>query len=265
MRKKMSNQTFWEIADYVKRRLFSLIRIETSKINYLNYEEYRERFEDIPNSLLKEWQKIEKEYDKVISRGEIEKLKGFLYETLFYYACLKTQTIFLDAELAEFGGAKFEESPPWFECIPLYDIIPNLHFIYEKGKRRRKVPQVKADFLITYVDDKGPSPPALIDVKSSEKVAKQHKEELGWQIVSAMRLGFIFQIAYPNPNLKSSYPTSLKEWVIKTPCSECKELSDDYRKCTKCGAEIFPFTIVDARYKLKELIEQLGKTYRGRF
>jgi hypothetical protein len=134
---------------------------------------------------------------------------------------LKTQTIFLDAELVEFGGARFKESPPWFECIPLYDIIPNLHFIREKGKKKRKVPQVKADFLITYVDDEGPLPPALIDVKSSEKAAKQHKEELKWQIVSAMRLGFIFQIAYPDPNLKSSYPASLKEWVIKTPCSKC--------------------------------------------
>jgi hypothetical protein len=261
----MNNQTFWEIADYVKRKLFSRLRKETSKINYLNYKEYRERFENIPNSLSKEWQKIEREYGKALSREEIERLKGFLYEVLFYCACLETQTIFLDAELAEFGGAKFKESPPWFECIPLYDIVPNLHFIREKRKKQRKVPQVKADFLVTYVDDKGPLPPALIDVKSSEEAAKQRKEELGWQIVAAMRLGFIFQIAYPDPKLKSSYPKSLKEWMVKTPCSRCKELSDDYRKCTNCGAEIFPFTIVDSRYKLKELIEQLGKTYKGRF
>jgi len=256
----MSKQTFWEIADHVKRRLFSRLRMETSKINYLNYEEYRERFKNIPNSLLGEWQKIEREY-KALSKEEIERLKGFLYETLFYYACLETQAIFLDAELAEFGGTKFEEHPPWFECIPLYDIIPNLHFIREKGKKRRKVPQVKADFLVTYVDDKGPLPPALIDVKSSEKAARQRKEELEWQIVSAMRLGFIFQVAYPSPDLKSSYPTSLKEWIVKTPCPRCKELSDDYRKCTKCGAEIFPFTIVDAYYNLKALIDQLGKVY----
>jgi hypothetical protein len=39
----MSNRGFWEIADYVKRRLFSRLRRETSSINYLNYEEYRER------------------------------------------------------------------------------------------------------------------------------------------------------------------------------------------------------------------------------
>jgi len=260
----MSNRTFWEIADYVKRRLFSRLRIETSKINYLNYREYRKKFEAIPECLIREWQKIEKEY-RALSRQEIKKLKGFLYEALFYYACLKTQTTFLDAELMEFGGAKFEQSPPWFECIPLYDIIPNLHFIWEKGRKKRKVPQVKADFLITYVNDEGPLPPSLIDVKSSEKAAKKRREELKWQIVAAMRLGFIFQIAYPNPDLKSKYPTSLKDWIIKTPCFKCGELSDDYRKCTRCGEEIFPFTIVDARYKLKTLLEQLGKTTKGRF
>jgi len=46
-------------------------------------------------------------------------------------------------------------SPPWFECIPLYDIIPNLHFIRDERRKRRRVPQVKADFLVTYVDDNG--------------------------------------------------------------------------------------------------------------
>jgi methionyl-tRNA synthetase len=57
----------------------------------------------------------------------------------------------------------------------------------------------------------------------------------------------------------------LKEWVVKTPCPKCKDLSDDYRKCTNCGAEIFPFTIVDPRYSLKTLLEQLGFEYKGRF
>jgi len=261
----MSNLTFWKIADYVKRRLFSRLRIETSKINYLNYRDYREKFKNIPKSLIKEWQKIEKEYSRTLSKSQIKRLKGFLYEALFYYACLKTQTVFLDAEIAEFGGAKFEESPPWFECIPLYDIIPNLHFIREKRRKKRKVPQVKADFLVIYVDDKGPLPPALIDVKSNEKAAKRNKEELHWQVIAAMRLGFIFQIAYPSPNLGSQYPTSLEEWIIKTPCPKCGKLSDEYRECTNCGAEIFPFTIVDARYKLKYLVEQLGKAYQGRF
>jgi hypothetical protein len=260
----MNNHDFWKIADYVKRRLFSRLRRETSNINYLNYEEYREKFENIPKALLEEWQKIEKEYVKIFSREEMKRLKGFLYEALFYYACLETQTVFLDAELAEFGGAKFEESPPWFECIPLYDIIPNLHFVRDGRRKRRRVPQVKADFLVTYVDDNGPLPPALIDVKSSEKVAKQYRDEYGWQIVAAMRLGFIFQVAYPKPALETQYPASLDDWVIKTPCPRCRKLSDDYRKCSNCGAEIFSFTIVDPQYRLKELLERLGRAYKDK-
>jgi len=249
---------FWEIADEVKRRLFSCLRIETSQIDYLNYKEYKNKFEGIPAFLIEEWEKLKKEY-RDDPDADFNRLKGFLYEVLFYYACLKTQTIFLDAELCEFEEVKFEESPPWFECIPLYDIIPNLHYIWEKGEKKRKVPQIKADFLVTYVDDKGPLPPALIDVKSSKQATKYRRGELNWQIVAAMRLGFIFQVAYPDPDLKSTCPSSLKEWKIKTPCSECEGLSDDFRKCSKCGVDIFPFTIVDARYRLKELTERLGR------
>ena len=257
MMKDKNELNFWKIADDIKRRLFSRLRMKTSQIDYLNYKGYRKKFEDIPDSLIKEWDRLKEEY-KDTPHADFNRLKGFLYEILFYYACLKTQTIFLDAELCEFGGVKFEESPPWFECIPLYDVIPNLHYIWEKGEKKRKVPQIKADFLLTYVDDKGPLPPAIIEVKSSREVIKYKRGELNWQIVATMRLGFIFQVAYPDPNLESTYPRSLKEWEIKTPCSKCEGLNDDFRKCIKCGAEIFPFTIVDARYTLKELIERLG-------
>lgn len=249
---------FWKKADEVKRRLFSRLRIETSKIDYLDYKKYRKKFEGIPDCLIKEWDKLKEEY-KDTSNVDFNRLKGFLYEALFYHACLKSQTIFLDAELCEFGGVKSEESPPWFECIPLYDIIPNLHYIWEKGKKMRKIPQTKADFIVIFVDDKGPLPPAIIDVKSTEKAIKYKRGEINWQIVAAMRLGFIFLVAYPQSNLESTYPRSLKEWEIKTPCSKCEGLSDDFRKCTKCGAEIFPFTIVDACYTLKELMERLEK------
>lgn len=259
MMKDKKELPFWKIADEVKRRLFSRLRIETSQIDYLNYKGYRKKFEGIPASLIEEWNKLKEKY-KYASDGEFNRLKGFLYEALFYYACLETQTVFLDAELCEFGGLKFKESPPWFECIPLYDIIPNLHYIWEKDEKKRKVPQIKADFLVTYVDDKGPLPPAIIEVKSSKKAIKYKRGELNWQIVAAMRLGFIFQVSYPDPNIESTYPRSLREWEIKTPCSRCEGLSDDFRKCSKCGAEIFPFTIVDARYTLKELIERLEET-----
>lgn len=264
MMEDKKEQHFWRIADEIKRRLFSRLRIETSRIDYLNYKEYRKKFENIPDSLIKEWNKLKEKY-KDTPEADFNRLNGFLCEALFYYACIKIQTVFLDAELCEFGGVKFEESPPWFECIPLYDIIPNLHYIREKNEKKRKVPQIKTDFLVTYVDDKGPLPPALIDVKSSKELIRYKREELSWQIVAAMRLGFIFQVAYPDPSLESPYPRSLKEWKIKTPCSNCKGLSDDLRKCSKCGAEIFPFTMVDTHYTLEGLCGRLEKNYKSRF
>lgn len=253
----MNESRFWAIADEVKRSFFSCLRIETSKLDYLNYKGYRKKFEAIPTSLIEEWERIKEKYNND-SDADFNRLKGFLYEALFYYACLDAQTGFLDVELAEFGGAEFGKSPPWFECVPLYDIIPNLHYIKEKGKKKRKVPQTKADFLITYVEDKGPSPPALIDVKSREPHAD---ENWSWQITAALRRGFIFQFAYP----KTEYPRLLKEWEIKTPCSECGKLSDNYHKCTECGAEIFPFDITSSRYTLKELLKRLEISYEGRF
>jgi hypothetical protein len=64
--------------------------------------------------------------------------------------------------------------------------------LFKKKEEEREKYQVKADFLITYVNDKGPSPPALIKVKSDEKLLKKKKEELEWQIIIA-RVGLIFK------------------------------------------------------------------------
>jgi hypothetical protein len=66
---RVRERDFWEIADRVKRRLFSRLRIETSKIDYLNYREYREKFECIPSALLEEWSKIEREYGGIVSKA----------------------------------------------------------------------------------------------------------------------------------------------------------------------------------------------------
>jgi hypothetical protein len=241
----MKEDRFWQIADDVKRKLFARLRKQTSQINYLNYKIYREKFENIPSSLLEEWEKMREKYKDEIDVNDANRLKGFLYEALFYYACLQTQTVFLDAEILIFEGVEFGKYPPWFECIPLYDIIPNLHYIWEGGEKKRKVPQIKADFLVIYTDDKGPSPPALIDVKSSKPYAA---ESWRWAIVASLRCGFIFQFAYP----KTEFPNSLKEWEIKTPCPECRGLSDDSHRCSECEAEIFPFDITTPYYLLKK-------------
>ena len=256
----MKEDKFWEIADWVKRELFNCIRSETAQIDFTDFKAYRQKFEEIPLSLLKKWEEIKEKY-KENPDADFARLKGFLYEVLFYYACLKMQALFFDVELAEMGGAQFLESPPWFGAIPLYDIIPYLHRIREGGIWKRKAPQVKADFIMQYVDDEGPLPPAFIDVKSRKP--RRYKKEWGWQVTAAMRRGFIFQIAYPKEEVE--YPRSLSEWEIKTPCPKCKGLSDDYRKCSKCGENIFSFTIANACYEAKGLWEKFGRIRKGRF
>ena len=163
-----------KVADDVKARLFGLLRERTSAIDYLDYHKYHEELERIHSLLVGEWLKIEREFRDIpgIDLKRL-KLKGYLFEALFYYACLKSQAYFVDAEILEISGERFEESPPWFEATPLYDIIPSLHRV---GKER-KAPQTDADFIVSYADDKGPSPPSLVDVKSRKpRPTKRNKE-----------------------------------------------------------------------------------------
>ena len=130
----MGKDRYWVIADIVKRRLFDRLRKEMWKIDYLDYRKYRKGIEDIYSSILEEWENIKEEY-KGDPDADFTKLRGFLYEVLFYYACLKTQTLFIDAEILEMGGKFFEEHPPWYEATPLYDIIPDLHHIWRKHQK----------------------------------------------------------------------------------------------------------------------------------
>jgi len=251
---------YWAIADYVKRSLFNKLREMTTKINYLDYHEYKRSFEAIHGLLIEEWNRIQEEF-KGNPDFNPKRLKGYLLEVLFYYACLKMQANFIDAEIVEMEGVKFKEYPPWFEATPLYDIIAPLHHIREKGARRRRAPQTRADFFITYVDNQGSAPPSMVEVKTRK--LKHWRPEWGWQIPAALRRGFIFQIAYPRNGVE--YPKELDEWETATPCSNCKKMSQDFRKCTECGDGIFPFTIADAHYEVMKLRRLLGKDRKGRF
>jgi hypothetical protein len=236
-----------EISNEVKWLLFNKLREEFEKINFLDYRRYKEDLERIPDLLITEWEKIKKRFQKEPA-FESRNLRGFLFEALFYYACLKIEALFKDAEILEMEGRKIRnEYPPWFEATPLYDVIPPLHHFHKRGKIIRN-PQTKCDFLVTFVNDKGPLPPALVDVKSN-KPRRDYIKKFDWQVISAMRRGFIFQFAYPKEGIK--YPKSLEEWEIMTFCSKCKELSKSYRKCDKCGEIIFSFTIVDTYYRKK--------------
>lgn len=236
-----------ELSNRVKWRLFNRLWKECDKINYNDYKQYRREFEQIPRLLIDEWNKIKEELKNNPS-ANFKSLRGFLLEALFYYACLETEATLKDAEILGIENFKLNKDnfPPWFEATPLYDVIPPLHHIHKGRKKKMRSPQTRCDFLVTYIDDKGPLPPALVDVKSS-RPRKNYIEKFGWQIISAIRRGFIFQFVYPKQGIE--YPKSLKAWVQATYCSECKGLSESYRKCDKCGADIIPFTIIDRCYK----------------
>lgn len=242
----------WETLDIIKRRFFDKLRKETSfDYSKVGLREYRKRFAEIPNHLLQEWGSIKKEYK---DHPNLSRFKGPFYEVLFYYACLKTQATFFDAEILAIDGQEFPEWPPWFGVIPLYDIIPHLHQVQEKKKWKRRAPQINADFIVIYTDDSGPLPPALVDIKSKRP---KYREEMGWQNIAALRMGFIFQVAYPK--FEESIPPSLELWEMRTPCPRCKNLSKEYRKCDYCGEELFPFTIVDSYYDAKKLREYFAE------
>lgn len=235
-----------EFSSLVKWRLFNKLREEFEKLDFLNYNKYKEGIHRMPDILIDEWDQIEKEF-KNNSNFSSRSLRGFLFEALFHYACLRIEALLKDAEILKLKEKG--ETPPWFEATPLYDVIPPLHHIHEKGKGKiMRNPQTRCDFLVTYIDDEGPLPPALVDVKSN-KPKREYIKKFGWQIISAMRRGFIFQLAYPKEGIE--YPRSLGEWEIMTYCSECKRLSKSYRECDKCGEIIFPFSIVDTYYKIK--------------
>jgi len=226
----------------------------------MDYDEYQKAIETTYDSLMAEWKKIQEE---LLGSPDFDarRLRGYLLESLFYYACLKRQAFFIDVELVEMDEARSESYPPWFEATPLYDVIPTLHHVKEGEVRKRKAPQTRADFLVSYVDDRGPVAPSLVDVKSTEP--KAWDSDWGWESTAALRRGFTFQLAFPIEGIE--YPKELKEWEVKTPCSKCMKLSKDYRTCSECGNKVFPFTIADAYYEAKELWEKLGKERKGRF
>lgn len=240
---------FWDEADHVKRRLFNHLRTLT-RIDYTNYERYRRRFAEIPEQLLAEWNSLESEYRRRSPRI-VPRLRGFLFELLFYFACLDSQAIFLDAEITE-----LQPYPPWMEATPLYDIIPSIHQIREGSTWTRKAPQTTADFIVSYVDDEGPAAPSLVDVKS-KKPSRKRTKDMGWQVTAAMRRGFIFQVAYPKNGI--ALPRSLKDWEVRTSCSSCGAMSVSYEKCDDCGKAIFKFSIVSGYYEAKELRRKQGE------
>lgn len=238
----------------------------TQNINYLDHDTHIRSLDAIYDSLLEEWRSIQEHLENDHD-FEAKRLEGYFLEVLFYYSCLKRQALFMDHEIVKMGDEekggeeKGDEYPPWFEATPLYDIIPTLHHVKEGSIRKRRAPQTKADFIITYASSSGPVSPSQVDVKARKP--RTWRTEWGWQVTAALRRGFTFQLVFPRNGVR--YPRELEDWETATPCSSCKKLSTDPRKCSECRKDIFPFTIADAYYEAKELWKKIGKDRQGLF
>jgi hypothetical protein len=236
-----------EKSTLVKWLLFNRLRQEFEDLDYSVYRAYQDGLQRVPERLIRYWEHELKPKYANDPDVDVKRLRGFLFEALFYFAYLRTEALFKDAEILEMSGAtvRRDEYPPWLEANPLYDVVAPLHHLHSKNAKELKSPQTRCDFLVTYADDKGALPPALVDVKSRRpKEPFWNRDKLSWQLTSAARRGFIFQLAYPKSGIK--YPTCLNEWEFGTPCLRCDRLSENSRTCSQCGAVIFAFSIADS-------------------
>jgi hypothetical protein len=91
----MNKQAHWELADLIKRKLFGRIRDYLRKNPAIDlssdcsqFKENREKIgEALHKSVLQEWNLIIQRY-KDKSNADWNRLKGYVYEALFYIACI---------------------------------------------------------------------------------------------------------------------------------------------------------------------------------
>ncbi|MCD6452103.1 MAG: hypothetical protein J7L64_07075, partial [Acidobacteria bacterium] len=177
---------------------------------------------EICSKIIKAWEEIENFYER---RGynKSNRLKGILYEILFWYSSLKDEILFKQGWLLSLMGEEkmkkvVENEPIRLEIIPLYEPKPPLCFSGGDKGKINPLPQIQADFLILYTkalnskEFQNNLELEFIDVKSSPP---KREEKIKWQEISAHWFGCSFAIAYPQEGRE--YPCSLKEWKIERP------------------------------------------------
>lgn len=256
MANNISKQEYWNLADLIKRKLFGRIReylrenpaIDLSS-DYSQFEENSKKIkEELNKSVLKEWNLINQQC-RENPAADWNRLKGFLYEALFYVACIDLSSFYFATDVV-WIQTKFFKAPPHFEVLPLFGIIPPIRYLFEKGKEPSSVPQLEADFLILYVEGESgrrrASPVTFVDVKSSKRVHEWKKKKGIRQAIAALRHGCAMQITYPLKNIEEL--KSLKDWETKSICPSCGELMNNIpAMCPYCKKEAYPFFREDWR------------------
>jgi len=225
---------FLIILDWTRREFFTLIKEKMKKIDWKKGN-WLKAIECIFDDIIYEWEEIENFFLNY-KKFPIKRLKGVLYEILFYLSTLKTSTLFKGSWIMEIAGDPLipNEEPPWLEIIPIYDILPRTFRIKEKEKWILRAPQIEADFIVGFWDEKGTLPLTFIDVKANLKNYDQ--KTMVWSALGCKWFyNSILQISIPN----TSYPKELKEWSNYQVCWGCGTLNKSTVYCKKCKTKIW--------------------------
>lgn len=222
-------EKFWIVYDWLKRELFVLLKEEINRIDW--ERDWLKQFEEIHSRIIQEWDQIK----LIISNFNSKRLSGVLYEVLFYLSCLSTVSVYKGSWIMEITGEiPHQEKPPWFEVLPIYDILPKIFEIKQNGKSSLKAPQIEADFIILYRDDKEVLPLAFVDVKSNLK-NYDAKKAIAYALGCKYFCNSILEIVSP----KEVYPRELKDWEVMQVCWKCGTLNENAIYCQECKTKIW--------------------------
>jgi hypothetical protein len=233
---------FWILFDWCKRELFSFLKDRITNIKWK--KNWLKELEEVHEELIYKWREIE---NKCQNYQQLKRLKGVIYEPLFYLNSLYTGSIFKGSWIMEVAGDSLIPNllPPWLEIIPLYDIVPKVFRIKKRNRWELRAPQIEADFLIYYYDERKRKekinkrklfPLAFIDIKSSLK--NYNPREAVWHALGCkMFQNSILQIAIP----QKEFPQHLKDWKELQVCWNCGKLHDMEKSvyCIHCGKKIW--------------------------
>jgi len=230
-----SERKFWVIYDWLKRDLFVYLKDELSDLDWLG--DWVHGLEKIQRRLIWEWKSIEGLL--VSPQISLPRVRGVLYEVLFYLNCIKTVSVFKGSWIMEVTGDPLVpgQEPPWLDIIPIFDIMPKLFRIRQNGKWVLRAPRVEADFLICYWDKEKTLPLAFVDVKSTLK--KYDKKQMVWAALGCKWFNdSILEVATPKPGILD-YPRGLEDWNISQVCWKCGVLNQKTTHCFRCGQKIW--------------------------
>lgn len=225
----------------VEKELYRKIGKELSDFSDEDQELGIEKvFKEVVEEKLEDYEVDEKESKEIKQRVS------------FYLSALSQQKMYFDPEANteddrdedeyDINEAKTKEAqyfpPPWFIPIPLLGEGTWFFQLKSDGEITRRNQKIDVDFLLNYTGSNGFAAPSLIKVASNEP---EYKEVTFQQWLLSVRIGFIYQVAYPKGEEIGF--NGMEDWAFVTPCPHCKNFSETVETCSECEDQIYPHTI----------------------